>query len=89
MSAIPVTGTPPPATCADASVAAGEALAGTSTQATDWLVVERRGTWGRDAVADADSPGASATRSSSFSSSVLLIRRPTSRARDGRLPRDE
>ena len=69
----------PPATCADASAAAGEALPGTSTQATDWLVVEQRGLWGRDAVADTELPGGIREVLGSFSGSVLLARRPERR----------
>ena len=39
-------------TCAASSLAGGEALAGTATVASDWLLVEARGAWGRDAVVD-------------------------------------
>ena len=39
---------------------AGEPLAGTASEATSWLLVEVRGAWGRDAVADSGLPPACA-----------------------------
>ena len=77
-----MTGTPPPAPCADGSVAAGEGLPGTSTQAADWLVVEQRGAWGRDAVADTELPDRIRDVLGSFSGSVLLARRTERRGRE-------
>jgi hypothetical protein len=65
--------------CAETSAAAGEALAGTATQAVHWLVVEQRGAWGRDAVADTELPEAVAGMLASFDGRVLLVRRPDRR----------
>jgi hypothetical protein len=68
---------PPPArTCVDDSSAAAEPLAGTATRAEDWLVVERRGAWGRDAVLDTDLPPAVRDALAGFPGRVLLVRRP-------------
>ena len=67
--------------CADESTSAGVALAGTATQAVDWLVVERRGAWGRDGVADTDLPNGARQVLDRFAASgrVLLARRPDRR----------
>ena len=42
--------------CAEGSTAASEPLAGTASAGARWLVVERSGAWGRDAVADTELP---------------------------------
>jgi hypothetical protein len=73
-------GPPSPATCSDASLAAGEALAGTATQAASWLLVERRGAWGRDAVADSGLEDGLRAALEAFAGRVLLVRRPDRRA---------
>lgn len=64
--------------CADASVAAGESLAGTAAHVERWLLVETREPWPRD-VASALDPGARAVRAwldRTPSSRLLFIRRP-------------
>lgn len=76
MSAALPDGTSP---CADESSAAGEELAGTATQAVDWLVVERRGAWGRDAVDETDLPEAAREVLQRYAGRVLLARRPDRR----------
>lgn len=43
-------------TCSELSAALGEPLAGTAPVARTWIVVENRGTWGRDALTDSDLP---------------------------------
>ena len=68
---------PPP--CSELSLAAGESLAGTATQAADWLLVEVRGAWGRDAINDSGIPGAVRSALSGFPGRVVLIRRPDRR----------
>jgi hypothetical protein len=68
------------APCADASLAAGEQLAATAAEAAEWLLVEVRGAWGRDAVADTDlAPEVRATLVA-FDGKVVLVRRPDRRA---------
>jgi len=66
-------------TCSEWSLAAGEPLAGTATQATSWLLVEVRGAWGRDAVADSGLPPAVREAMDSFPGKVILVRRPDRR----------
>jgi hypothetical protein len=66
-------------TCAACSLAAGEALAGTATVASSWLLVEVRGAWGRDAVADTDLGDSVRSALAAFPGKVLLIRRPDRR----------
>lgn len=44
--------------CSDQSLEAGEPLVGTAPVARTWIVVENRGTWGRDAIVDSDLPEA-------------------------------
>jgi hypothetical protein len=68
-------------TCADDARAAGLSLAGTATRAERWLLVERSGAWGRDAVADTELPEAVRAHLQRFDGRVLLIRRPGARAR--------
>jgi len=67
-------------TCSGSSLAAGEPLAGTATRATSWLLVEVRGAWGRDAVADSRLPPAVRGAMDSFPGKVVLVRRPDRRA---------
>ena len=67
-------------TCSDASAAAGEALGGTASRASRWLLVEVRGAWGRDAVADSGLPDDVRETLGGFPGSVILIRRPDRRA---------
>ncbi len=62
--------------CAAASHAAAAPLAGTATRARRWLVVEHRGQWGRDVVADTGFPAPLAERLAGFDGRVLLVRRP-------------
>jgi hypothetical protein len=66
--------------CSELSLAAGEALAGTATTAERWLLVESRGSWGRDAVADSGLPDAVRGLLEAFDGRVQLIRRPDRRA---------
>lgn len=68
------------ATCSESSHAAGEPLAGTATQAASWLLVEVRGAWGRDAVADSGLPPAVREAMEAFSGKVILVRRPDRRS---------
>jgi hypothetical protein len=71
-----------PAVCSAASLDAGEQLAGTATRAEEWLLVERRGAWGRDAVADSGLPERIRTALTAFPGRVQLIRRPDRRAHE-------
>ena len=66
--------------CSELSLAAGEALAGTATRAGRWLLVEVRGPWGRDAVADSGLPDDVRELLEAFDGRVQLIRRPDRRA---------
>lgn len=66
-------------TCSGSSLAAGEPLAGTATQGTNWLLVEVRGAWGRDAIADSGLPLAVRGAIDSFPGKVILVRRPDRR----------
>jgi hypothetical protein len=66
-------------TCSGSSLAAGEVLAGTATQGTNWLLVEVRGAWGRDAVADSGLAPAVRESMDSFPGTVILVRRPDRR----------
>ncbi len=63
------------ATCADASLAAAEPLAGTATEGRRWLLVEVRGAWGRDAVTDSALPPEVATALSAYPGKAILVRR--------------
>ena len=65
--------------CSDISQAAGEPLAGSATRAERWLLVELRGAWGRDAVADTDIPAMVREMLGTYDGRVLLIRRPERR----------
>jgi hypothetical protein len=62
--------------CAAESSAAAAPLAGSATQARRWLVVEHRGQWGRDVVADTVFSAPVAERLVGFDGRVLLVRRP-------------
>jgi hypothetical protein len=66
-------------TCSGSSVAAGESLAATATQGTNWLLVEVRGAWGRDAVADSGLPPGAREAMDEFPGKVILVRRPDRR----------
>lgn len=62
--------------CSDLCLEAGVPLAGTTTVAARWLLLEHRGPWGRDAVADSELPDEVAEALLAFEGRVLLIRRP-------------
>lgn len=66
-------------TCSGSSLAAGEPLAGTAVPEANWLLVEVRGAWGRDAVADSELPTSVRGAMESFSGKVILVRRPDRR----------
>jgi hypothetical protein len=66
-------------TCSGASLAAAEPLRGTATQGVSWLLVEVRGSWGRDAVLDTTMPAAVRATLEEFSGKVVLVRRPDRR----------
>jgi hypothetical protein len=70
--------------CSTLSLAAGEALAGTASVASRWLVVEVGGAWGRDVVPDTALPAGVRERLERWlqtedGSRVLLVRRPDRR----------
>jgi hypothetical protein len=75
--------------CADLSAAAGEPISATATNATDWLLVEVRGSWPRDV---SDEGGLAADERETVTawlrgvpaSRVLFVRRP-GRASEGRV----
>jgi hypothetical protein len=67
-------------TCADASVASGELLQATATEASHWLLVEVRGAWGREAVADTGLAPRVRAVLDDFDGRVALVRRPDRRA---------
>lgn len=66
--------------CADASRARAEPLAGTAPTASNWLLLEHPGPWGRDALTDTPLPGGIGgqlrTRAAAADVRVQLIRRP-------------
>ena len=66
--------------CSDLSLAVGEPLAGTATQGTDWLLVEVRGAWGRDAIRDSGLAPSVRDQLTAYPGKVVLIRRPDRRA---------
>lgn len=66
-------------TCAASSLAAAEPLAGTATVASDWLLVEARRAWGRDAVVDSGLAADVQESLAAFPGKVLLVRRPDRR----------
>lgn len=67
------------ATCSAASLAAGEPLSATASEGTSWLLVEVRGPWGKDAVADTGLPPPVRLWLGSFPGKVLFVRRPDRR----------
>ena len=66
-------------TCSELSLAAAEPLAGTATQGADWLLVEVRGAWGRDAIRDSGLDSAVSDQLTAYPGKVVLIRRPDRR----------
>lgn len=70
--------------CSELAAAAGEALAGSASQASRWLLLEVRGSWGRDAVADSGLPDLARQRLEAWAAEpgtrVLLLRRPERRS---------
>ena len=69
-----------PEACSYASLAALEPLAGTATEAADWLLVEVRGAWGRDPVADTELPSGVRERLTAAQGRVTFVRRRDRRA---------
>ena len=69
--------------CSELSLGAGVPLAGTTTIADRWLLVEHGGPWGRDAVPDSQLPEATGEALLAFDGRVLLIRRPGRRREPG------
>ncbi len=63
-------------TCSAASLAAGEPLAGTATQASRFLLVEVAGRWERDPVEDTPLPRGVVEVLRAFDGRVLFLRRP-------------
>ncbi len=61
------------------SLTAGESLAGTATQGSDWLLVEARGAWGRDPIEDSGLPTTVRDVLRAYPGKVILIRRPDRR----------
>ncbi len=66
-------------TCSEISLTAGEPLAGTATQGADWLLVEVRGAWGRDAINDSGFAPSIRDQLTAYPGKVVLIRRPDRR----------
>ncbi|MEO5634009.1 sucrase ferredoxin [Gaiella sp.] len=66
-------------TCSEHSVAVGEPLAATATQGSEWLLVEVRGAWGRDAINESGLASAVRDRLGAYPGKVVLIRRPDRR----------
>jgi len=66
-------------TCSASSLDSGEALAGTATLASRWLLLEVRKAWARD-VEETVLPAPAAARAEAFAGRVQLIRRPERRA---------
>ena len=56
-----------------------EPLAGTATEAAEWLLVEVRGSWGRDPVADTELPPGVRERLTGVDGRVAFVRRPDRR----------
>jgi hypothetical protein len=74
--------------CAELAAGVPEPLAGTATRASRYLLVERYGAWGKDAVADSGLPVGVVARLDSWAgeephSRVLLVRRPERRRGPG------
>jgi hypothetical protein len=68
-------------TCSASSLAAGEDLAGTATQATRWLLIETREVWARD-VEETELAAHVREAVEGFDGRVLMIRRPDRRDDD-------
>jgi hypothetical protein len=66
--------------CSEASLAAGEPLGATASEGVEWLLVEVRGAWGRDAVADSGLPLTVRETMAGFGGKVILVRRPDRRS---------
>jgi hypothetical protein len=66
-------------TCSASSLAAGEPLAGTATQARRWLLIEAPGAWARD-VDETELPTAVREAVDGFDGRVQLVRRPDRKA---------
>ena len=62
--------------CSDLCLEARIPLAGTTTVADHWLLLEHDGPWGRDPVPDSELPAGVAKALLGFDGRVLLIRRP-------------
>jgi len=62
--------------CSELSLAAGVPLAGTTSRAERWLLLEQRSPWGRDAAEDSGLPDALVTWLRETERKLLLIRRP-------------
>jgi hypothetical protein len=69
----------PAVSCSEGSAAASEVLAGSASQGARWLILERNGAWGRDAVADSQLPVGVREVLESFDGRALLVRRPDRR----------
>jgi hypothetical protein len=65
--------------CSQSSLAAGESLAGTATEAERWLLVEAPGAWARD-VAETELPPDARAAVDAFDGRVQLIKRPDRRS---------
>lgn len=66
-------------TCSASSLAAGELLAGTATEATRWLVIEVPGAWARD-VDETELAADARAAVDGFAGRVQLVRRPDRRS---------
>jgi hypothetical protein len=66
-------------TCSQISLAADEPLPGTATVAARWLLVEVRGAWGRDPLADTELPAGVAEALAAHDGRVTFVRRPDRR----------
>ncbi len=79
-----------PAPCSSASLAAGEALAGTAPFATAWLIIEQEGPYGPNALIDSHLPGAIGheltKRIDGTTIKALLVRKPGPHADDHHQP---
>jgi Sucrase/ferredoxin-like len=66
----------PASPCSAASLAVAEPLFATATEGASWLLVEVRGGWGRDALADTDLGLRAREALEGFPGKVVLVRRP-------------
>jgi hypothetical protein len=62
--------------CSELSLAHGVRLAGTTSQADRWLLLEHRSPWGRDATEESGLPPALVERLRHCGRRILLLRRP-------------